>query len=108
MPEEDFWHSISNEIETYDFGAYNPKYYASNILILGRILSYKQEKRILSKYDGGLWTIKHIPREYRYIVENALDVWYFGQEQIEYQAEDLERLRTYLVERIKAGVPDCG
>lgn len=101
VPEEDFWQSISNDIDNYDFNAYQPKHYASNILILGRILSYRHEKRILSKYDGGLWTIEHIPERYRYIVENALKVWYLGEQQMEYRREDLEGLKNYLICRIK-------
>jgi streptomycin 3"-adenylyltransferase len=52
IPEKDFWESISSDIAEYDFQAYNTRYFASNILILGRILSYKIEKRILSKYEG--------------------------------------------------------
>lgn len=39
IPEEDFWSSISNDITNYDFHGNNPRYFASNLLILGRILS---------------------------------------------------------------------
>ena len=60
---EDFWSSISAEIDDYDFNAYNDRYFVSNILILGRILSYKMEKVILSKYEGGLWAAKHVPQK---------------------------------------------
>lgn len=103
VPEEDFWQSLCNDIDSYDFDAYHPKYYASNILILGRILSYRCEKKILSKYEGGLWTIAHIPAKYRYIVENALKVWYLGGKPVDYRQEDLDGLRAYLIERIKNG-----
>ena len=60
---EDFWSSISAEIDDYDFNAYNDRYFVSNILILGRILSYKIERVILSKYEGGLWAAKHVPQK---------------------------------------------
>lgn len=103
VPEEDFWRSLCNDIDNYDFDAYHSKYYASNILILGRILSYRCEKKILSKYEGGLWTIAHIPTKYRYIVENALKVWYLGRKPVDYRREDLDGLRAYLIERIKNG-----
>lgn len=102
VPEDDFWQSISRDIDQYDFSAYNPRYFTSNILVLGRILSYKREKRILSKYEGGLWMMEHIPAPYRYIVENALRVWYCGEEQIAYKQEDLEGLKSYLIACIKA------
>lgn len=101
VPEADFWNSISHEIEDYDFNAYDPRYFVSNILILGRVLSYKKEKIILSKYDGGVWTRNHVPEQYRYIIDNALQVWYLGQEQVEYKQEDLEGLRQYLIHCIK-------
>ena len=57
VSDEDFWSAISADIENYDFHDYDARYFASNILILGRILSFKKEKRILSKYEGGIWMI---------------------------------------------------
>lgn len=102
VPESDFWQSISTDIDHYDFNAYKPEYFASNILILGRILSYKKEGRILSKYEGGLWTLAHVPEQYRYIIENALNAWYEKDEFRECRAEDLNGLREFLIEEIKA------
>ncbi|MGN0293624.1 MAG: aminoglycoside adenylyltransferase domain-containing protein [Lachnospiraceae bacterium] len=57
--DEDFWLAISADIDEYDFHAYDSRYLVSNVLILGRILSFKREKRILSKYEGGIWMIKN-------------------------------------------------
>ena len=57
VSDEDFWSAICADIENYDFHDYDARYFASNILILGRILSFKKEKRILSKYEGGIWII---------------------------------------------------
>lgn len=102
VPEADFWDSISDGFEEYDFNAYEPRYFTSNILILGRILSYRKEKRILSKYDAAFWTRDYLPEKYRYIIENAIGVWYRGEELLEYPKEDLEGLRTFLIEEIKA------
>lgn len=102
VPEEDFWQSIRRDIDDYDFNAYQPEYFASNILILGRILSYKKEGRILSKYEGGLWTLAHVPEAYRYIIGNALNAWYEKEAFGECRAEDLNALRTFLIEEIKA------
>ncbi len=101
VPEDDFWKSISNDIDEYDFNAYKPKYYASNILILGRILSYKKEKRILSKYEGAIWTLDYVPSKYHKIISNALRVWYMGEEIIDYGKEELEELREYLINQIR-------
>ncbi|MBQ8508956.1 MAG: DUF4111 domain-containing protein [Clostridia bacterium] len=100
VPEDDFWQSISADVPEYDFHAYAPKYYASNILVLGRILSYRVERRILSKYDAGLWMLERIPEGWRYIVENALNVWYDGGVQLTYRPEDEDGLRRWLIDAI--------
>lgn len=100
IPEHDFWNSISSNISEYDFQAYNLRYFASNILILGRILSYKIEKRILSKYDGALWTLDNVPEPLRYIIDNAIKEWYSEVMGLEYKKEDLEELRQLLINMI--------
>lgn len=102
VPEEDFWQSISCDVDDYDFNAYKPRYFTSNILILGRILSYKKERKILSKYDGGLWTLAYVPKQYQYIIKNALNTWYNKDELQEYKQEDLAALREFLMKEIKA------
>ncbi|MGF7146276.1 streptomycin 3'-adenylyltransferase [Anaerotaenia torta] len=101
VPEEDFWRSISNDIDEYDFRAYDPKYFSSNILILGRILSYKKEKRILSKYDGGIWARDYAPESFRYVIDHAIREWYCGEKGLEYKEEDLNGLRQWLINEIK-------
>ncbi|WP_438434696.1 aminoglycoside adenylyltransferase domain-containing protein [Gorillibacterium sp. sgz500922] len=100
VPESDFWQAISAGVENYDFHAYNPRYFVSNILILGRVLSYKKEQRILSKYEGGQWTSRYVPERLRYIVDHALKVWYEGEEPAEYPQADLEELRSFLIGEI--------
>ncbi|MBB2182185.1 DUF4111 domain-containing protein [Lachnospiraceae bacterium MD1] len=101
IPEKDFWNSISNDVAEYDFRAYNPRYFASNILILGRILSYKYEKRILSKYDGAIWTLNFVPEKYRYIIDQAIKEWYSEEKDLEYKEEDLEELKELLINEIQ-------
>ena len=64
VPEPDFWDSISREIDEYDFNADHPKHFDSSILpLLGRILSYKHEKRILSKCEAALWLKDYLINE---------------------------------------------
>lgn len=101
IPEKDFWNSISINITEYDFHAYNPRYFTNNILILGRILSYKIEKRILSKYEGGLWTLNYVPERFRYIIDNAIKEWYSGENCLEYKEEDLNELKQLLINEIQ-------
>lgn len=99
VSDEDFWNAISAEAEEYEFDNLNERYFASNILILGRILSFKIEHKILSKYDAGLWMIEYVPEALKYLPERAMKVWYEG-EKCEFPAEDLERLKDFLVAKI--------
>lgn len=101
VPEKDFWNSLSNNITEYDFEAYDPRYFSSNILILGRILSYKKEKRILSKYEGALWTMDFVPEKFRYIIDNAIKEWYSKEKDLEYKKEDLDELKQLLINEIQ-------
>lgn len=100
VSDEDFWSAISADIDDYDFHSYEPRYLASNILILGRILSFKKERRILSKYDGGLWMIKNVPDNLKYLPELAMKIWYEGESHA-FREDDLEALKNYLVNEIK-------
>ena len=100
ISDDDFWAAISADIDDYDFHAYDPRYFASNVLILGRILSFKKEKKILSKYDGGLWMIENVPEELSYLPKLAMKIWY-EDETCELPESDLNRLGTYLIEEIK-------
>ena len=100
VSDEDFWSAISADIEDYDFHDYDSRYFASNVLILGRILSFKKEKRILSKYDGGLWMIKNVPEYLKYLPELAMKIWFEGEEHI-LPEDDLNKLRDYLVCEIR-------
>lgn len=101
VSDEDFWAAISADVDEYDFHSYNPRYLGSNVLILGRILSFKEEKRILSKYEAGLWAAEHVPADLAYLLRRAMEIWFEGGQQTLPEA-DLERLRCYLVAQIRA------
>ena len=53
VSDEDFWSAISADVENYDFHDYDARYFASNILILGRILSFKKEKEYCQNMRAG-------------------------------------------------------
>lgn len=101
VPEEDFLESICSDIDEYDFHAYDTRYFASNVLTLGRILSYKIEKRILSKYEGGLWTRDFLPDKYKYIVDLAIKEWYLNERNQDVKQEDLNEMKKLLIDEIK-------
>jgi len=60
----------------------------------------KETKRILSKYDAGLWMIDRVPDDLKYLPKLAMKIWYEG-EQHELPEDDLERLKAYLIKEIK-------
>ena len=37
------------------------------------------EKKILSKYDSGLWMMRNLPPEFTELIENAMKIWYEGK-----------------------------
>ena len=100
IPDEDFWSAITADIDDYDFHDYGARYLASNVLILGRILSFRVEKRILSKYEAGLWMTEYVPAELKYLPERAMKIW-FGGEECELPEDDLEKLREFLINEIE-------
>ncbi len=103
VPEKDFWNSISSDIEM-DFNALNPRYFVSNILSLGRVLSYKYEKKILSKYDAGIWTLNHVPERFKYIIDNSIKSWYLDEGDIDFKEEDLNDLKELLINEIQSNL----
>lgn len=105
VPEADFVDSLCRDVESYDFHAYQPRYFASNILGLGRILSYLKERRILSKYDAGIWAAGYVPEACRPIVESALRAWYADEPMPETDPARLEQLRLFLIEEIRQNNP---
>lgn len=100
ISDEDFWNAIRADIDDYEFDNYNERYFASNILILGRILSFKVEKKILSKYEAGKWMIDYVPDDLKYLPEATMNVW-FEEGKSEFPKEDLEKLRVFLIDEIK-------
>ena len=71
------------------------------ILTLARVLSYKKEKRILSKVDGARWALGYVPEKLRYLLENAVQIWYAGAEKCGYDAEDVRELQRFLMDEIR-------
>lgn len=60
----------------------------------------KVERRILSKYEGGLWMIEHVPEHLKHIPELAMRIW-FEEETHTFEQNELQELREYLITKIK-------
>ena len=106
VPEADFWQSIRSGVETFDLCAYAPHCLPSNLLTRVRVLSYKVEKTILSKYDAGLWALEWLPDRFRPLLRAALRAWYDGEAMPDCPPDELEALRRYLIDRIVDGEPE--
>lgn len=100
VSDEDFWQAITADVDDYDFHHYEPRYLTSNILILGRILSFKVCHRILSKYEAGQWMEDYVPDTLKHIPRRAMKVWFDGEPQ-EFPEDDLAQLKDFLLAEIR-------
>ena len=64
---DSIWYDIENAEEDI---LENPVYV---ILNLCRVLAFKKEKQILSKQEGGIWGLAHIPKKYHHLIQQALN-----------------------------------
>ena len=55
----------------------------------------------MSKYEGGIWIIKNVPENLKYLPELAMKIWFEGEEHI-LPEEDLNELPNYLIGEIKS------
>jgi len=101
VPECDFWNSLTYDVnDDYDFAAYAPEYFASNVLSLGRVLSYRRERRIMSKYDSAMWSLDVVPDRLRYLISGAMRAWYAGEPMPDCRQEDLGELKRFMLKEI--------
>ncbi len=69
--EKEYFDSIWSDIEYAEEDILeNPVYI---ILNLCRVLAFKKEKLILSKQEGGIWGLTHVPEKYSRLIQQALD-----------------------------------
>lgn len=76
----------------------NPVYV---ILNLCRVLAYKKEKLILSKQEGGIWGLTHVPGKYSRLIQRALDE-YASVSTMELDKKEAVGFAKYMMEHIRA------
>ncbi len=69
------------------------------ILNLCRVLAFKQEKLILSKQEGGIWGLSHVPEAYRSLIQQALDE-YTSAGTMELDEKEAVKYTKYMMEHI--------
>jgi len=73
VPEKAYLESIRMDVDHAEEQIeVNPVYI---ILNLCRVLAWMEEKKILSKRDGGLWGMHHLPQKFRPLAEAALEAY---------------------------------
>ena len=74
----------------------NPTYMTLNLC---RALAYKQERKILSKSEGGHWGLSHVPVEYHPLIRQALEA-YAASGAIEQEPKTAVAYARYMLRKI--------
>lgn len=99
VPKRDYVDSIRDDVcGAVDEIAGNTLYLTLN---LARVLSYLEDGVVRSKREGGDWALKHLPGEYRPLVEAALSA-YGGAADVAYDLDLARRYAAYMLGRIQA------
>lgn len=97
MGEKEYFDSIWYDIECAEEDILeNPVYV---ILNLCRVLAFKQEKLILSKQEGGIWGLSHVPEAYCSLIQQALDE-YASISTMELDEKEAVAYAKYMMEHI--------
>lgn len=89
VPSEDYLDSIRNDVVgAHDEILKDPMYMTLNLC---RVLAFQNDGLILSKAEGGLWGLEHLPHEYHALITLALTQYQTGQK---FKAED-DILKNY-------------
>jgi len=101
VPAADYLDSIKNDVENAEKEIMVDPVYV--ILNLCRVLAFIQEKLVLSKKDGGIWGMEHLPTRYTKIVGNAISN-YINNDMFAYKEDDksLKDFAEYMYIRIFA------
>lgn len=99
VDKEYYFDSIWNDIENAkeDIGN-NPTYIVLNLC---KVLAYKEEGLILSKQEGGSWGLDNIQKEYRRLIQTALDD-YVSCQTAEWDLSNAQQYAKYMIDRIRS------
>lgn len=97
IPENDYLDSVWNDVSGAEEEIGEDPMYL--ILNLARITAYLQEKKIMSKLEGGRWGTEHLPSGFRELIRSAINE-YTGEENVHYDAETAKQYAAYMLNRI--------
>jgi len=95
---EDIQHTREHLHESPGHVGYNVVVY----WVLGscRILAFIREGSILSKVEGGMWGLAHLPREYHDLLEYALSCYQGKKKDVFWNTEELDAFADYMSDTI--------
>lgn len=91
---DSIWNDIKNAEEEI---ITNPTYV---ILNLCRVLAYKKDGLILSKWEGGDWGINHVPERYHCLILHALEE-YSSDKSVKWNENGMRDFASYMLDRIR-------
>lgn len=98
VPRKYYIDSIANDIENAEEDIIENTVYIT--LNLCRVLYYIKENMICSKLEAGNWAKEKVPKQYRKIVEDAINVYTNGLDQMEYSKTILKEYAKYMLKEI--------
>ena len=98
VSKEDYFDSILYDVESAREDILGTPMYV--ILNLCRVLAFREEGKILSKEEGGLWGLTRLPEEYQALVASAL-AQYRGGPDPDYDPTLCEPFAASMLERIR-------
>ena len=104
IPENDFWSSLTYDLDDNLLkisSEKDPVKLADNIIVCGRVLSYRHEKKILSKYESAFWTLNHVPDRFKFIIKNVIRSRFYNEPVYKFSQNDLDDLQQYFADEIK-------
>ena len=101
VPKSDFIRSILADVESAKFGfeaiLQYPVYVALNCC---RTLAFLESGLILSKDEGGVWALQHLPASFSEIIEGALYEYRSGTYESNLSAEELLKFAAFIEREI--------
>ena len=103
VPEADYLDSIWEDVSGVEEEIMEKPMYL--ILNMARILAYLKEKKIMSKKEGGMWGLRHLPEQYHPLIRSALQEYENGDD-AEYDMELAKNYAAYMLKQIRYSAPE--
>jgi streptomycin 3"-adenylyltransferase len=100
VPERDYLDSIRDDVSGAAEEIRDNSMYM--ILNLARVLGYMEEKKVLSKKEGGMWGLRNLPEKYHPLIRSALHEYMDGSE-VRYDPAAAGEYAAYMLGRIHSG-----